>query len=108
MDPSRPVTHGTLYAFMWRTRETGVIPYVTNRDLRRTWKTLAGQAGISKELRDRIQNHTLQDVSSKSYDRWSYMPEKRNAMDVWDRFVRGLLNLTPSGGGNVVSLRAVN
>ncbi|GAM99777.1 putative integrase [alpha proteobacterium U9-1i] len=108
MDPSRPVTHGTLYAFMWRTRETGVIPYVTNRDLRRTWKTLAGQAGISKELRDRLQNHTLQDVSSKSYDRWSYMPEKRNAMDVWDRFVRGLLDLTPSGGGNVVSLRAVN
>ncbi|MBX3428641.1 MAG: tyrosine-type recombinase/integrase [Hyphomonadaceae bacterium] len=108
MDPSRPVTHGTLYAFMWRTRETGVIPYVTNRDLRRTWKTLAGQAGISKELRDRIQNHTLQDVSSKSYDRWSYMPEKRNAMDVWDRFVRGLLDLTPGGGSNVVSLRAVN
>jgi len=91
MDPAKPVTHGTLYAFMWRQRETGVIPYVTNRDLRRTWKTLAGQAGISKEIRDRIQNHTLQDVSSKSYDRWSYMPEKRAAMEKWDAFVRSLL-----------------
>lgn len=91
MNPAKPVTHGTLYAFMWRQRENGVIPYVTNRDLRRTWKTLAGQAGISKEIRDRIQNHTLQDVSSKSYDRWSYMPEKRAAMAVWDAFVRELL-----------------
>lgn len=90
-DPSKPVAHGTLYAFMWRQRERGVIPFVTNRDLRRTWKTLAGQAGISKEIRDRLQNHTLQDVSSKSYDRWSYMPEKRAAMKKWDGFVRSLL-----------------
>lgn len=90
-DPSKPVAHGTLYAFMWRQRERGVIPFVTNRDLRRTWKTLAGQAGISKEIRDRLQNHTLQDVSSKSYDRWSYMPEKRAAMKKWDDFVRSLL-----------------
>jgi len=92
MDPMRPVHHGTLYCFTWRHRESGVIPHVTNRDLRRTWKTLAGQAGISKEIRDRIQNHTLQDVSSKSYDRWSYMPEKRAAMETWDRFVRQLLD----------------
>jgi hypothetical protein len=32
---------------------------VTNRDLRRTWKTLAGKAGVPKEIRDRIQNHAL-------------------------------------------------
>jgi len=90
-DPERPVSHQTLYAFMWRHRDRGVIPHVTNRDLRRTWKTLAGQAGISKEIRDRLQNHTLQDVSSKSYDRWTYMPEKRAAMETWDAFVRALL-----------------
>lgn len=43
-------------------------------------------------MRDRIQNQTLQDVSSKSYDRWSYKPEKRAAMDAWDSFVRALLS----------------
>jgi integrase len=91
MDPRCPVSHGTLYAFMWRQRQRNVIPFVTNRDLRRTWKTLAGKAGLSKEIRDRIQNHALQDVSSKSYDRWSYMPEKREAMARWDNFVRTLL-----------------
>lgn len=90
-DPTRPVTHGTLYSFMWRHRDRGVIPVVTNRDLRRTWKTLAGKAGVPKEIRDRIQNHALQDVSSKSYDRWTYMPEKRAGMARWDKFVRALL-----------------
>ena len=90
-DPSRPVSHGTLYSFMWRQRDRGVIPDVTNRDLRRTWKTLAGKAGVSKEIRDRIQNHALQDVSSKSYDRWNYMPEKRAGMKTWGKFVTALL-----------------
>lgn len=90
-DPSKPVSHGTLYSFMWRQREREVIPVVTNRDLRRTWKTLAGKAGLSKEIRDRIQNHTLQDVSSKHYDRWNYMAEKRAGMAKWDKFVRALL-----------------
>ena len=91
-DPKRPVSHGTLYSFMWRQRDRGVIPVVTNRDLRRTWKTLAGQAGVPKEIRDRIQNHALQDVSSKSYDRWNYMREKRAGMAKWDRFVRAMLS----------------
>ena len=91
MDPKRPVSHGTLYRFMWRQRDRGVIPVVTNRDLRRTWKTLAGQAGVPKEIRDRIQNHALQDVSSKSYDRWNYMREKRAGMAKWDKFVRVML-----------------
>lgn len=91
MDPTRPVSAGTLYSFMWRQRDRGVIPVVTNRDLRRTWKTLAGQAGVPKEIRDRLQNHTLQDVSSKNYDRWTYMPEKRAGMDKWNTFVISLL-----------------
>lgn len=91
-DPSKPVKHTTLYSFMWRQRERGVIPIVTNRDLRRTWKTLAGKAGLSKEIRDRIQNHALQDVSSKHYDRWSYMPEKRAAMKQWNSFVTKMLS----------------
>jgi hypothetical protein len=85
------VSANTLYSFMWRQRDRGVIPYVTNRDLRRTWKTLAGKAGLSKEIRDRIQNHALQDVSSKSYDRWTYMPEKRAGMKQWNTFVAVLL-----------------
>lgn len=96
-NPSQPVDHTTLYSFTWRQRHRGVIPYATNRDLRRTFKTLAGKAGLSKEIRDRIQNHALQDVGSKNYDRWHYMPEKRAAMKKWDKYVRGLLARRESG-----------
>ena len=67
MDPTKPISHGTLYAFVWRQRQRDVVSLVTDRDLRRTWKTLAGRAGVPKEIRDRIQNHSFQDVSSKSY-----------------------------------------
>jgi hypothetical protein len=34
----------------------------------------------------------LHDVRSKSYDRWTYMPDKRAAMAKWDNFVTGLLD----------------
>lgn len=90
-DPSKPVSHGTLYSFIWRQRDRGVIPHATNRDLRRTFKTLAGKAGVPKDIRDRLQNHALQDVSSKHYDRWNYMVEKRGGMAKWDKFVRAML-----------------
>lgn len=58
-------------------------PYFVARDIRRTCKTLMGELGISKELRDRIQNHAFQDVSSKHYDRYNYLDEKRNALNAW-------------------------
>lgn len=90
-DPSMPVSHGTLYSFIWRQRDRGVIPHATNRDLRRTFKTLAGKAGVPKEIRDRLQNHAMQDISSKHYDRWNYMVEKRAGMAKWDKFVRAML-----------------
>jgi len=53
------------------------------RDIRRTCKTLMGELGISKEIRDRLQNHALNDVSSKHYDRYDYLQEKRHALNVW-------------------------
>ena len=45
------------------------IPHFTPRDLRRTWKTLAGRYGIDLQLRNRIQGHALTDVGSRHYDR---------------------------------------
>lgn len=84
----RPVHNQTLHKIVGRyLADTGADSF-DPRDLRRTWKTLAGEAGISKEDRDRIQNHALGDVSSVSYDRYRYQREKRAAMDVWDRWFR--------------------
>jgi hypothetical protein len=55
----------------------------TLRDIRRTCKTLMGMAKLDKELRDRIQGHAFNDVSSKHYDRYSYFPEKKKGLQRW-------------------------
>lgn len=66
------------------------------RDLRRTWKTLAGAAGIDLELRNRIQGHALQDVASVHYDRYAYLREKRHAMEKWAIWLQAMLADEPA------------
>ena len=53
------------------------------RDVRRTFKTVAGAMGISLELRNRLQGHAMTDVGSVHYDRYDYLAEKRTAMQAW-------------------------
>lgn len=72
------------------------------RDIRRTCKTLMGEIGLSKEIRDRIQNHALNDVSSKHYDRYSYMKEKKAALEAWE------IRLNASMESNVIQLTRKN
>ena len=78
----------------------------TPKDLRTTFKTLAGKAGLSKEARDRIQNHALTDISTKHYDRYDYLKENRHAMTVWNGYLQGVID-GESQGDNVVLLRKV-
>lgn len=90
-DPERCVHHGSLYSLMWRNRESiGVEPF-SNRDLRRTWKTLAGKAGLTKWDRDLLQNHARTDVSSAHYDRHDYLEEKRAAVEKWGKWIRAVV-----------------
>jgi integrase len=73
-------------------------PKFTPRDLRRTWKTRAGEIGLGKEIRDRLQNHALTDVSSQHYDRYDYMPEKRKAMEAWCEWLGRTIGNVPGIG----------
>lgn len=54
------------------------------RDLRRTWKSRTGDAGIERFYRDLIQQHSKGDTGSKFYDRATYMPQLRQAMTTWN------------------------
>ena len=71
-------------------KQKGIDKFIA-RDIRRTFKTLAGKAGISKELRDRLQNHAIKDVSTIHYDRYDYLVEKRAAMKVWNDYLELIL-----------------
>ncbi|KHT61027.1 hypothetical protein RJ44_02040 [Alteromonas macleodii] len=61
------------------------------KDIRRTVKTIMGELGVSKLTRDRLQNHALQDVSAKHYDRYDYIKEKREALERWDTYLSNLV-----------------
>lgn len=61
------------------------------RDLRRTFKTLAAKAGLSKEIRDRLQNHAMSDVSTKHYDKYDYKQEKTQAMQIWGNYLTQII-----------------
>ena len=58
-------------------------PKFAPRDLRRTWKTLAGSIGIGLEVRNKIQGHAFQDIGSIHYDRYDYLKEKRLGIEQW-------------------------
>ena len=80
-------------------RLSGMEPWMP-RDLRRTVKTRMGELGVSKLIRDRVQGHAMTDVSARHYDRYDYLPEKREALEAWCRHLEALL-----AGGNVRAIK---
>ncbi|PKI12761.1 tyrosine-type recombinase/integrase [Colwellia sp. 12G3] len=70
-------------------KQQGIKPFQP-KDFRRTIKTKMGELGVEKSVRDRLQNHALQDVSSRHYDRYDYQKEKLSALLSWEKW---LLNL---------------
>jgi integrase len=86
-DRQQPRKADALYQAIHRfCKSNGMEPFAP-RDCRRTFKTLAGSIGIDLEIRNRLQGHAMTDVGSVHYDRWSYLPEKRRAMEIWGKWL---------------------
>lgn len=61
------------------------------RDLRRTWKSRAHDAGVDRFTRDLIQQHAQNDTGTKHYDRAEYLPQMREAMAKWEAWLDKVL-----------------
>lgn len=61
------------------------------RDLRRTWKSRAHDAGVDRFTRDLIQQHAQNDTGTKHYDRAEYLPQMREAMAKWEAWLDQVL-----------------
>lgn len=86
-DPGKPEYETSFqHAVARLCRVDGMTPWAP-RDLRRTAKTWAGHAGLEKEIRDRLLNHALTDVSARHYDRYLYLKEKSEALERWEGFL---------------------
>ena len=65
-----------------------VAPF-TARDLRRTCETRLAELGVSKEDRAQLLSHGISGVQAKHYDRHSYLPQKRAALEKWADYLDG-------------------
>lgn len=71
----------------WRALPGVKVAHFQMRDLRRTWKSRTGEIGISREVRDLIQQHAKGDTGSVHYDWADYLPQMRAAMRLWGRWL---------------------
>lgn len=90
-DGNTPATEGGVSRALRRfITASGMDPFQL-RDLRRTWKSRAGEAGVDRFTRDLIQQHAKTDTGSKHYDRADYLPQMREAMKTWEAYLCGII-----------------
>ena len=90
------IDHRSVMRALARWAERRGIKAFQTRDLRRTWKSRAHDAGVSLEVRNLIQQHAKNDTGSKVYDRAEYMPQKREAMEKWNAWIEANLEDKPA------------
>jgi len=77
------------------------IPAFQLRDLRRTCETMLAEIGVSREIRAHLLSHGRSaGVQEKHYDRYSYLPEKRAALERWADKLQRVLD--PSKKADVI------
>jgi hypothetical protein len=72
--------------------------------VRATVETLLAAQGVSSEVRAWLLSHGRNGVQSKHYDRYSYLPEKRAALEQWGRYLDKLRDGSDTTTDNVVLL----
>jgi integrase len=65
----------------------------TPHDLRRSAATRLAEIGVTKEIRDRVLNHTgsRHDPESKHYNKYDFLKEKRDAVGRWATEIAALI-----------------
>ncbi len=68
------------------------IPHWTLHDIRRTFRTNLGRLRVRPDIAERLVNHaSARTEMEETYDRYTYLPEMREAMESWEAFLRELV-----------------
>lgn len=62
------------------------------RDIRRTFKTLAGMLHFTENEKDIVNQHANKSIGKKHYDRYDYIIEKRETTLKWEKALQVLLS----------------
>jgi integrase len=73
------------------------------RDLRRTVRSGLSRLGVAPHVAEAVINHVPPKLI-RTYDRYSYINEKREALERWESHIKALL--AQASGANVTQLRA--
>lgn len=95
-DKDASITVGALANSIRRhSTEMGINERFTPHDLRRTLRTRLAEIGISDVIAERVLGHKLQGVLG-IYNRHGYDTEKRQALALWEKRLREILDLSES------------
>ncbi len=70
--------------------QTEPLPQWGLHDLRRTCASGMARLGVSSDHIGRVLNHSPRGITAQVYDRHTYLPEKRHALELWAAYVDGL------------------
>ena len=73
-------------------------------DLRRTCRTGMGMLGVPVHVAELVLGHALTGIVA-TYDRYTYLAEKRDALNRWEAHVLQVVGGTPTATAEVVTLR---
>ena len=79
------------------------IDHFTPHDLRRTATSMMTSLKIAELDVSKVLNHTIQTVTNKHYNHYSYDKEKQKALGVWERKLTTII--TGKSSGKVISLK---
>ncbi|MCZ7599767.1 MAG: site-specific integrase [Gammaproteobacteria bacterium] len=100
-----PIHPATISKALLAARRRGAFgdcaPYSVH-DLRRTFRTRIVTLGVDRDTAERLLNHRVGSAVERTYDRYSYLDEKRAALTKWTRYVLELVGQ----GGEVVEIKA--
>jgi integrase len=61
-------------------------------DIRRTTETRLASLGVDRETRAQLLSHGRESgVQGKHYDQWEYLPQKREALTIWEKHLQAVL-----------------
>jgi integrase len=69
------------------------VPGWTLHDLRRTYRSTHGEIGTPREIAERLINHVAGVTTEveEIYDRWTYLPQMRNAVEAYEAHLTKIL-----------------
>jgi len=84
--------HSCSRAILRHREEMGIKDPFTPHDIRRTVRTRLAELKVDEFLAERVLGHKLQGVLA-IYNKYDYLPEKRNALELWEQLINAIVGI---------------